>query len=180
MDKYFKPFKTGLIDVEERYPCGRKAGNKTEARVFYRCKCVCGKEFILTGQELSKHPYSCGCTPKPESEGDSRHHSVARGDGNKTMVCMISPKRAVYSTSATGVSGVFYDAQRKKWRARIYFQGHGHHLGYWNTKEEAIAARVAGEKKFFDPYIDRFNADQKAKSQGKYDAQSGIIKVEKN
>ena len=58
MDKYFKPFKTGLIDVEERYPCGRKAGNKTEARVFYRCKCVCGKEFILTGQELSKHPYS--------------------------------------------------------------------------------------------------------------------------
>ncbi len=56
-----------MLTVEERYPCGKSIGQRGRANVYYLCKCKCGKEFIVTGDELSKHPYSCGCTPKPKS-----------------------------------------------------------------------------------------------------------------
>jgi hypothetical protein len=67
MDPSFKPYESGLLIVEEGYPCGKSIGQRGRANVYYLCKCQCGKEFIVTGDELSKHPYSCGCTPKPKS-----------------------------------------------------------------------------------------------------------------
>lgn len=76
MDPNFKPYRTGMTMVLERYPCG-KGGSRGRGVVFYLCKCDCGKEFIVTGDELSKHPYSCGCTPKPSPVG--RPHDWAVG-----------------------------------------------------------------------------------------------------
>ena len=54
MDPKFKPYKTGMIDLLERCPCG-KHGGKGKSLVYYICKCECGKEFAVTGDELSKH-----------------------------------------------------------------------------------------------------------------------------
>lgn len=69
MDPKFNAYKTGMDIVLERYPCGRGNGQRRGA-VYYLCKCDCGKEFIVSGDELSRHPYSCGCTPKPIVGGD--------------------------------------------------------------------------------------------------------------
>lgn len=68
MDLKFKAYKTGMDTVLERYPCGRENGQRRGA-VYYLCKRDCGKEFIVSGNELSRHPYSCGCMPKPIAEG---------------------------------------------------------------------------------------------------------------
>lgn len=69
MDVNFKPYKTEMVTVKEKYPCGRGDG-KGRNHVSYLCQCDCGKEFIVSDDELSRHPYSCGCTPKPRKEKD--------------------------------------------------------------------------------------------------------------
>jgi len=68
---------------------------------------------------------------------------------------MLKTERAVYSNSTSGVSGVWYDQKRKKWRARIVLKGKEHFLGYFPTEEEAIQARIEGEKKYWDPLLEK-------------------------
>lgn len=149
MNPTFKPRRIGIILVEERFPCGRYS--KGRSPVYYLCKCNCGKEFILTGDELVKNPYSCGCTPKPKEPTGERKNDWALGydKENHTMKCMTKPRRHVYRSSKSGISGVYYIEKRNKWRAVITYQQHTYHLGMFKTKGKAIRARVVGEKKYW-------------------------------
>lgn len=50
-------------------------------------------------------------------------------------------------TSASGIKGVYFHARMKRWSAQIVVNGMKHHLGYFDTKEQAgIARSVASEK----------------------------------
>lgn len=71
---------------------------------------------------------------------------------------MLKPTRAVYSNSTSGVNGVWYDKNRKKWRARIVLKGKEHFLGYFPTEEEAIQARIAGERKYWGPLLEKWDS----------------------
>jgi hypothetical protein len=51
------------------------------------------------------------------------------------------------------VAGVSFDPKRRRWLAKICFQQKTHFLGYFNSKEEAIAARVKGEHQYYDTYL---------------------------
>ena len=147
-----------MMTILERYPCG-KGNGKSKGRMFvyYLCKCDYGKKFIVGADELSKHPYSCGCTPKPKRSETRRPNDWAL-DYDKdqhTMTCMLKHTRAVYSTCKSGVSGVVWNKKRKHWEAHITFQQIEHYLGSFKTKKEAIQTRIEGEKKYFDPYINQ-------------------------
>ncbi len=72
-----------------------------------------------------------------------------------TMTCMLKHTRAVYVTCKSEVSGVTYNKKRKRREAYITFQQVDHYLGSYKTKQEAIEARIEGEKKYFDPYINK-------------------------
>ena len=63
---------------------------------------------------------------------------------------MTKPTRAVYASSSSGVSGVCWDKRRNKWYATITYCQVDHFLGYFEKKEDAIKARVDGEKKYFE------------------------------
>ena len=76
---------------------------------------------------------------------------------------MIKKTRKVRRTSKSGITGVYYDPRRNKWRAWICFQGQKHELGSYRTKEEAIAARVAGEEKYFEPYLKELEEKRRKK-----------------
>ena len=52
----------------------------------------------------------------------------------------------MYATNKSGFRGVSFYKQSKKWRAAICIQKKYIHLGLYDTKEEAYAARVAYEK----------------------------------
>lgn len=106
-----------MMTVLERYPCGKGNGkSKSRMFVYYLCKCDCGKKFIVGGDELSKHPYSCGCTPKPKRLETGRPNDWALGynKDKHTMTCMTKKERAVYITSKSGVSGVRWVKQRNR------------------------------------------------------------------
>ncbi len=151
MDKAFKQRRTGMVTVLERYPCSSHTGGRNSA--FYLCKCDCGKEFVVNGDELSKHPYSCGCTPKPSNGGRDIGWALGYDKEAHTMTCMIKPTRHVSIRSFSGVSGVFWEKDRNKWRVQICFAQHKHFLGYFDSKEDAIKARIEGEKKYYDPAL---------------------------
>lgn len=105
-----------MMTILERYPCG-KGNGKSKGRMFvyYLYKCDCGKEFIVGGDELSKHPYSCGCTPRPKRSETGRPNDWALGyDKDKhTMTCMLKHTRAVYANCKSGVSGVTYKTRKE-------------------------------------------------------------------
>ena len=54
-----------MLTVKEKYVCGREDKTNKKCHVYYLCQCDCGKEVIFSGDEIAKHPYSCGCTKDP-------------------------------------------------------------------------------------------------------------------
>ena len=85
---------------------------KNEVPFITYANAIVKKEFLVSGDELSRHPYSCGCTSKPIVEG-CRSNERALGFKDGTALCMIKPTRRVYSSSKSGVSGVVWDKRRK-------------------------------------------------------------------
>lgn len=47
----------------------------------------------------------------------------------------------------SGVTGVYWNKSRKKWRARLMVNSKELHLGYFENKKEAVNARKKAEKK---------------------------------
>lgn len=89
---------------------------------------------IPNGKELD---HKCG----NKSCVNPKHLRLATRSQNR-MNC---PAR---SDSKTGVTGVHFYKRSSKWTARIYNTG----LGYFQTFEEAVAARRAAEKHFFQNF----------------------------
>lgn len=149
MDPSFKPYRTGNVLVMERYPCGRGVGlSKGRNLVYYLCKCeLCGRESVLSGDDVSKHPYSCECAPKP----NGNRYGLGYKDG--TMLSMLKRNKRVRCDSSSGVTGVYFEKKRNKWVAEITLKGKGKHLGSFDSKEDAIKARAEGEKKYFEPLL---------------------------
>ena len=85
--------------------------------------------------------------------GKWRPHNWALGYDEKehTMLCMIKPTRAVYANASSGVSSVNWEPQRKRRRAKITIKRKTIYLGYFKNKEDAIKARIEGEKKYWNP-----------------------------
>jgi hypothetical protein len=54
-----------------------------------------------------------------------------------------------HCTSKTGERGVSWSKTKNKWRAAIYADNKQKHLGYFNTMEEAVAARRLGEQQYW-------------------------------
>lgn len=56
--------------------------------------------------------------------------------------------------STSGVRGVTWNGRRSKWEARIKAGIHRKHLGYFESIEQACAARLAAESKYFTHNIE--------------------------
>lgn len=63
------------------------------------------------------------------------------------------PSRVVYANASSGVSGVNWEPQRKRWRAKITVKRKTIFLGYFKNKEDAIKARIEGERKYWNPLL---------------------------
>ena len=56
------------------------------------------------------------------------------------------------SNNTSGIVGVYFCKDRNKWRAVIKKDGNPIHLGYFETKEEAIEARSNAEETYFKEF----------------------------
>ena len=61
------------------------------------------------------------------------------------------------SDNTSGVIGVSWNKQLKKWQAQIYHYGVKKHLGYFINKEDAIKVRKEAEIKYFGEFRSKIN-----------------------
>ena len=68
-------------------------------------------------------------------------------------------RKGANKNSKTGVKGVreHWYKSTKKWRAEIQYNGKSKHLGLYETKKDAIAARIAAEKEYYTHAPNRDN-----------------------
>ena len=119
----------------------------------WKCKCRCGNIKFVEGKNLrSGAVQSCGCMRKETGKKikDSLEPYCVEG----IYVPSILETRKINNNNTSGVRGVSYRKNRGKWRAYIKIKRKNIHLGNFDTKEDAIAARKAAEEKWFGPYRD--------------------------
>lgn len=96
---------------------------------------------------------SCGCR---KSQSELENAKLARAvypRAEKTSLALISSRKP-YASSSSGVRGVSWHKARKKWLARITFQGKSFHLGYFSDLNDAARARKEAEANIFDGFLD--------------------------
>lgn len=110
------------------------------------CRCDCGKTTVVSANALlTGKRRSCGCL-----QVDAVKSLYTDG----TAPCKLRESAKPRATNSSGVTGVWYDKRRAKWCAELMLRGKKYYLGRYDKIEDAIAARKAGEQRYFGDYID--------------------------
>ena len=100
---------------------------------------------------VSLHRIIMDCPP--EMQVDHIYHNTK--DNRKSKLRIVTPAQNNYnkfpSKDDSRITGV-KKTENNKWVASITHLGKYHHLGTYDTKEEAIEARKKGEEKYFGEY----------------------------
>ena len=127
---------------------------------YWHCRCDCGNELdVYTGSLINGLTLSCGCWNREQSEKmhDHMHYQ------DDTCVEML--KRACSTTGKNkfGFRGLF-QMNNGKYRASITFQGKHYNLGYYDSFDRAVQARLDAEEVLHVGYLNAFNQyEEKAK-----------------
>lgn len=126
-------------------PTERRSGGS----VVWRCECDCGNVCFARSSDLvSKNTKSCGCLRREAGAARlARRETLVEG----TDLACLTQKRSSNNTS--GVKGVSLDKRAGKWKAYIRIARKHHHLGRFDTLEEAAQARRKAEAELFDPIL---------------------------
>lgn len=141
--------KLTILDVFAETREGRRA-------YYLKCKCDCGNftsPLMSTVIGDTANVVSCGCYREDKGK-DTLNTYLYKG----TRVTNLNYK----PRSITGVKGV----SRKpsgNYSAIINFKGKQIYLGTYSTLEDAKKARLAAEKKYFEPILKEFNEQAKYK-----------------
>lgn len=140
--------------------CGKRFGRlialeatskRYSESVVWRCICDCGKEIECTSENLIRGKVrSCGCL-QVEQRKKNMEKAIHFVDG--TCVEKIACQKTI-SSNTSGHRGV---SKRKNgtWRACLNFQGKRYDLGTHQTFEEAVQARLEGEK-MYQTYLKKY------------------------
>ncbi len=94
---------------------------------------------------------------KVPSEYEIDHRNTNRTDNRKENLRICKPyqnrrNNSINTKNTSGHLGVTYSKERNKWQAQLGLNYKNINLGRFNTKEEAIEARIKGEKKYYGEY----------------------------
>lgn len=121
-------------------------GVRHNGSMLWKCRCSCGRYCNITYHQLTQNrTRSCGCLRTERVK-----ESCGAIDGTRLSYL----DAATRSDNTTGIKGVSYHKQARRWQAEITFQGHKRYLGLYATKEEAAAARRKAEQELFDPMLE--------------------------
>jgi len=103
---------------------------------------------LKTRKLLRLHRYVLGL--KTLAGGEVDHINGDRADNRKANLRIVT--RSQNLMNKNGVKGYYFDNHYKKWKAEIIVNGKKIGLGSFDTEEEAKAARLEGERKYFGEY----------------------------
>jgi len=129
----------GRLTVVE-YAGNAKSLGKSGKANYWRCRCDCGGESVVSQTELQNGgTQSCGCLQK---ERTLACLELVEG----TSVAILERNRGMLrKTNKSGYTGVF-QAKDGRWTAYISFKKKRYWLGRYTKKEDAIKARQRGEE----------------------------------
>jgi hypothetical protein len=131
-------------------------------KTYWECQCECGKLTKVRGNDLrTGNTRSCGCLNVEAAREEGKKHvdKILANMVEDTNLGKIDSKIAKNNTS--GVKGVFWNTRRQKWEAKIMFQGKRHHLGAFESLEEAAKVRMEAEERLFHPILKKYGRDPK-------------------
>ena len=124
------------------------------SRTAWHCRCDCGQEIAATTLDLRRgRRTSCGCDrpvvdPLPGGYGRA---SLTYVDGTCLEIIRANTRR---SNNTSGVPGVEWMKDKRKWRAAICFKGKRRYLGSFDSFDEAVKARKRAEEELFGKFLD--------------------------
>lgn len=126
------------------------------------CTCDCGitKEIKITSLKRQKNPtQSCGCIHKTIVSRNGKEtilrNSQRQVEINRhfnTNFQMIESKKPP-KNNTSGIKGVTWNKEHKKWEAYISIHGKRRYLGNYDDLVEAQQARRLAEEKYYAPLI---------------------------
>lgn len=153
-EKDFIGKKFNMLTVLEKSDKREKNG-----AILYKCQCECGNIKFYTIGDVKKNT-SCGCYRNSQARIDNIKKSMKCFENTSIRIL---ENRKKNSNNTSGVVGVSFCKSKNKWIAYIKIQRKQIALGTFFTKEEAIQARLAGEKKYYKTLIDKYNSIIKQK-----------------
>ena len=92
------------------------------------------------------------------TDGQVDHINRDKSDNRRCNLRMATPSenainRKLRVTSTSGVTGVTFSTQTNSWRAYITIDKRQVHLGFFDTKEEALEARTKAAAKHYGDFI---------------------------
>lgn len=134
-------------------------GQNKKNGYIWQCKCECGNiKDIASTSLISGNTLSCGCYQK-ETAKKSLAETRQKIQIESTNLALIASDR-VRKNNTSGVQGVYYNKQRKRWHSYIRCQGKNHFLGTYKSFEDAVKARKEAEEKFFKPILEKYDIEK--------------------
>lgn len=111
---------------------------------LWECQCDCGKIISASLATLEAgNKNSCGCLYR-----ENLRNMYAGG----TNTAKFFAEKKLRSTNTSGVTGVYWRKDKQKWAAEIIFRKKRYRLGYFETLEEAAAARKKAEDQLHEDF----------------------------
>lgn len=131
--------------------------DKNNGSIIWKCKCECGNTKNVSLKDLRDGTVrSCGCSIKPAIMNNFKKAIKKNLEENLvegtsiSAISNIKPK----SNNTSGIPGVTWIKNRKKWSARITFKQKVYYLGSYINKDEAIRVRKEAEEKIFGEFLE--------------------------
>jgi hypothetical protein len=136
------------VSPNRRFPVGSVAGYKNNCG--YIVICIDGRRYLA--HHLIRL-YFRGVWPEPGYDVD--HHNLDRSELSNLRHATRSQNQAnkrARADNTSGFKGATFDKRRGKWLAQIMVNKKHHHLGYFDTAEDAHLAYAAAALKHFGQY----------------------------
>lgn len=132
----------GKLTVIGKYP------ERIDGRFMWKCRCECGNVVYAFTKDLrygSKAHCGCGFKPDPQKMLADRVEGTRRG----------SLTRGTRSDNTSGRKGVSWNGRRHQYEAYIATSKKSKkHIGWFDTFEDAVKARVNAEKIYYEPILE--------------------------
>ena len=143
----------GLLTVLRR---SDKTAPRGKRRVpLWECLCDCGAiTYKATDVLTNDSRNSCARCASLHAAKAARE-SAGYVDG--TQISRIKDRKLT-AANTSGVRGVYYEKKSNKWRARLRFKGKIMDFGSYERFEDAVIARQAAEREYFDAFLEENGA----------------------
>ena len=139
----------GLLTVLRR---SERTAPRGKRRVpLWECRCDCGAiTYKATDVLTNASQNSCAQCASKHAVKAARE---AAGYIDGTQISRIKDRK-LSAANSSGVRGVYFEKKSNKWRARLRFKGKIMDFGSYERFEDAVAARKAAEKEYFDTFLE--------------------------